>query len=168
MNSILHFNLLLPIGLLVLQSIILLFLSFTILKRRKILKAPYSGMEYSQLIVVSSFLFGVFFISTGDISGLFQSFKTFQNAKLNVFSDTFLKFSQFFLVIIFFEILFALLCAFAVKLLLGLKNTVKELEDGDIPAAVLIAIIVVSFSIVLQYCSKEVIDYITPKYINFR
>jgi hypothetical protein len=168
MQSILNFQLLIPISLLVLQTFILLFIEVAVLRRFKILKLPYAGMEYSNLIIVAILLFGVFFISTADIGALFQSFKTFQNARENIFSNTFYKFSQFFLVIFFFQILFALISFFIIRLLLGFKNSIKELEEGNIPGSILMAVIILSFAIIFQFCAKEVIEYITPQYLNFR
>ena len=125
-------------------------------------------MEYSQIIVAAAFLFGVFFIGTGDSAGLFQAFKTFQNANKAVFSDTFSKFSNFFLVILFFEMLFALLSFFTVGILLGFKKPMKEIEEGNIPTAILAAASIIGFAIVMQFCAKEVIMLITPQYISFR
>jgi hypothetical protein len=168
MNTILRFEMLIPILLLVMQSFVLLFIGLFILRRLKLLKLPYAGMEYSQLIVTASILFGVFFISTADTGGLFQTFKTFQNANSKVFSNTFYKFSQFFLVVFFFEILFGLISFFIIKLLLGFKGTLKEIEEGNIPASVLMGVIIICFAIILQHSGREVIDYITPKYLNFK
>ena len=168
MNTTLRFDLLIPISLLVLQTLILIFLSFNVLKRFKILRTSYSGMEYSQLIVAVAILFGVLFISMSDIAALFQSFKTYQNTKENIFSGTFLKFSQFFMLVLFFEILFGLLCAFIIKLLLGFKNSLKEIEEGNLPAAILMSVIIIGMSMVLQLCAKEIIGYIIPQYLNFR
>lgn len=164
----LHFTVLLPIGLLVLQTFIFLFICTTVLKRLKLLRAPYAGMEYSQLIVAAAFLFSTFYISTADIAGLFQAFKTFENAKENLFANTFYKFSQFFLAALFFEILFALVSIFIIKLSLGFRNPIKEIEEGNIPAAILMAVIIISFAIVFQFCAREVIVYITPQYLDFR
>src|ERR1700712_4758237 len=130
MNSILHFTVLLPIALLVLQAFVFLFICTTFLKRFKLIKVPYAGMEYSHLIVAAAFLFSVLFISTADIAGLFQAFKTFENANGSVLSNTFYKFSQFFLALLFFQILFGLVSAFIIKLLLGFKKPINEIEEG--------------------------------------
>jgi len=157
MNSILKFELLIPISLLVLQTMILIFLSFSVLKRLKILKVPFSGLEYSQVTVASAILLGILLISMADIAALFQSFKTYQNTKANIFSGTFLKFSQFFMLILFFEILFALLCAFVIKLVLGFKNSIKEIEEGNLPAAILMSVILICTSMILQLCAKDLI-----------
>jgi hypothetical protein len=168
MNTIFRFDTLLPIALLTLQTFALLFSCMFVLKKLKILKTPYAGMEYSELIIVSAFLFGVFFISTADIGGLFQAFKTFQNIGTRIFSTTFSKFGQFFLVLLFFEILFGLVSAFVIKVLFGFKSSLKEIEEGNIPSAVFMAVIIISFAIVFQFSAKGIIEYIIPKYLNFR
>lgn len=168
MRTILRFDILLPIGLLLLQALLLLFICVVVLRRIKLLKSPYSGIEYSEATLASMFLFSVFFISTANIEGMFQAFKTFQNQGQNVFSNTFSKFSQFFLVILLFEILFGIVSVFVVKLVLGFKNSLKQIEEGNIPSAIITGVIAISFALVLQFAAKEVVGYITPQYLNFR
>jgi hypothetical protein len=168
MNSILRFETLLPVGLLVVQTFVLLFICIFVLRKLKILKTPYAGLEYSQLILASAFLFGVFFISTAGTGALFQVFKIFQNAGSKLFSNTVSKFGQFFLVILFFEFLFGLVSFFIIKLLFGFKNSLREIEEGNIPSAVLMAVITVSVAVVFQFSTKQIIDFIVPVYINFR
>jgi hypothetical protein len=168
MNAIFHLGTLLPICLLIIQGFIFLLVFTSILKRFNILKIPYAGIEYSQLIVASSFLFGMFFITTASIEGTFQAFKTFQNDGARLFVNTVNKFSQFFLVILLFEIIFALTSLFVAHFFFGIKKVKQELDEGNIPASVLVGIIVIGFSLILQFSAKEVIQYITPQYINFR
>src|SRR5688500_5862805 len=107
MDTVFRFDMLLPIGLIVLQELLLLFAGISILKKMKFLVTPIACMDYSQVIVVGCFLFGITLIGTGDIEGLFQSYKTFQNAGRQVYSNTFSKFSEYFLTVLIFEILFA-------------------------------------------------------------
>src|SRR5215207_1859017 len=122
MNSIFSVENLLPALLLVIQAFMLFFICLFVLRKLKILTFPYAGLEYSQLILASAFLFGVFFISTADSGGLFQAFKTFQNMHSKLFSNITSKFGQFFLVIVFLEFLFGAFCFFIIKLLFGFKN----------------------------------------------
>jgi len=158
---------LIPILLIVIQGFVLLFGAITILKRLKFLKTPYAGMEYSQLLVGAAFILGVFLISTGSTASVFQSFKTFQNANGSVLTNTFSKFSQFFVVVVVFEVLFFLVGLLSVKLFAGFGKS-NQVEAGNMPLSILVAIVLVGFSIVFQFCTGEMVDYITPKYINFR
>lgn len=166
--SILSLELLLPIGLLVIQALIVLFICVGVLKRMRILRTPYAGMEYSQLIIATVFLFSVFLIAIADTTALFQAFKTFQNNKQDVLSNTISKFSQFFLVVLFFELLFGLISFLVIKLLLGFKNSFQEINEGNVPAAVIMSIVLLGFSITLNTCAKEILEYMTPQYLNFR
>jgi hypothetical protein len=167
MNTLFRTDLLLPVALLLVQAVVLLFIFIWVLRKLKILRTPFAGMEYSQVMVAAAFLFGAFFIATADSSSLFQTFKTLQNAGQKT-SSGLTKFNQFFLVIVFFEALLTLISFFASKLLLGLKNTAKEIEEGNIPVSILLSVIIVGFAIILQVCAKEIIEYITPHYINIR
>jgi hypothetical protein len=167
MTSILRFEMLIPILLIILQEFVLLFGSITVLKRLKFLKTPYAGMEYSQLLIGAAFILGVFLISTGSTAGVFQSFKSFQNGSEGVLANTFSKFSQFFMIVLLFEVLFFLVGILSIKLFAGFGKS-NQVEQGNIPTSVLVAIILIGFSIVFQLCTGEIVDYITPKYINFR
>jgi len=158
---------LIPIVLIILQCFVLLFGSITILKRLKFLKTPYAGMEYSQLLVGAAFIFGVFLISTGSTASIFQSFKTFQNGSEGVFTNTFSKFSQFFVVVVVFEVLFFLVGIVSVRLFAGFGKA-NQVNEGNMPVSILVAVVLIGFSIVFQFCTGEIVDYITPKYINFR
>lgn len=168
MRSVLNFEILLPIGLLLLQALMLLFISVVVLRRVKLLKSPYSGMEYSEVILAGMLFFSVFFISTANIEGLFQAFKTFQNQGRNVLTNTFSKFSQFFLVVLLLELLFGIVSVFIIKFVLGIKNSLKQIEEGNIPSAIITGVLLISFALIIYYAAKEVIGYITPQYLNFR
>jgi sterol desaturase/sphingolipid hydroxylase (fatty acid hydroxylase superfamily) len=168
MKSILNFDVLIPIGLEVIQALLLLFSCITLLRKFRLLKLPYAGMEYSEIAFACFLLFSVFFISTANIEGLFQAYKTFENQQEQVFSNTFYKFSQFFLVILLFEFLFVFIAFAVTKVLLGFKNTYKEIQEGNLPSAIIIGVIFLGFAIILQYSAKQIIEYITPQYLNFR
>ena len=168
MTSLLKPELLLPILLLLVQAFILVYISMVVLKKLKVLKAPYGGMEYSQVILASSFIFSVMFISTASITGVFQSFKLFQNAGGSLVANIISKFSQFFLIIVFFELLFTLVFLLVSRFLIVGKKTYIEVEGGNVPVSILLAIVTLAFGIVLRYSAVEIIEYITPQYIYFR
>jgi type III secretory pathway component EscS len=168
MQTLLSFSTLLPIAILLLQAFIILFLSIVILKKLRLLKTPYAGMEYSQVIVAAAIIFGAFYISLSDIPSLFQAYKTYANQQEHIFNNTFSKFSQFFLVVLLFEILFVLVVYAVTKIILGARYSLKEMEDGNLPVSILLAVIITAFALVLHYGCKELVDFITPKFISFR
>lgn len=161
------FDILLPIGLLIIQNFLLIIICMAILKRSKLLKAPFVGMEFSQLILAAAFLLGVFLIATADVTELFQAFKTFKNDGTHILSKTISKFSQFFIMILLFEILFSLICFLIARLISGFKKPENAIED-DIPTSILIGVSMIGFALLLQPCTKEIIETITPQYLNFR
>lgn len=166
MKSIFNPEILLPIGLLLLQTFFFFFLCLFLLRRSKIVKMPLAGLEYSNVIVASAILFGLFYISTADIQGLFQSYKTYQNLGQDLVSNTFSKFSQFFLVIFFLECLYGIIAFGVIKLLLSFKNSLQEIQEGNIPGSIFMAIIIVSVSMLLQDMGKEMMTYLTPQFVN--
>jgi len=165
MKSILQFEILLPILLLIIQTLVHLFICLFVLKRIRLLKTPYAGMEYSQVIVATSILAGVFFISTADVAGLFQTFKTFQNAGSDILFNTLKNFGQLTLITFLLEIAFGLTSFLIIKLLFGFKNTLGEVKEGNMPASILMSIIILGFSLIFQTATKEILEYTIPQYI---
>jgi hypothetical protein len=168
MKPLLNLEMLLPVGILLLQIIVILFVCLTILKKVKIIKSPLAGLEYSQAIFACCILFAVFIIDTASVSATFQSFKTYQNQQISILQPLFSKSGQYFLVVLFFEALLGVLIYLVSKILFGLGKGIKEIESGNIPFSLLISAIIIGFSIVLNVMAKEVIEYIVPHYLNFR
>jgi hypothetical protein len=168
MKFIIQPDIFLPITFLVIQALILLFLIISVLRKLQILKSPIEGMEYGSLILCAGFVFGVLLISTADSSAIFEAYKAYKAAGVPIFSNLFSKFGQYFIVEFFFFGLFMFLSLFIIKPLLGLKKPFKEIQEGNMAAAILSAVIIVSISIVLLVSTKEVLELIIPRYINYR
>ena len=168
MKSILNFQFLLPIGVLLLQMFISLFICIAILRKMCIVKKPLGGLEYSHAIFASITIFSVFLISTASAPAMFQTFKAYQNQRNPEWQLYFSKSGEFFLVILFFEVLLGLMILLFTKTVLSIGNGIKEIQEGSIPSALVTSGIVLGFAIVLRVMAAEVLEYITPQYINFR
>jgi hypothetical protein len=168
MKSILNPSLLLPIGLLLLQTIFFFFICVYVLRRARIIQFPLAGLEYSNVIVAGSVLFGVFYITTADIQGLFQAYKTYHNLGEGFGQNTFIKFGEYYMVLLFLEVLYAIIGFGIIKLLLGYKNSVQEIQNGNIPGSILMAVLLLSISLLLQRAGEEIVIYLTPQYITIR
>ncbi|MEI9910466.1 MAG: hypothetical protein WDO71_12845 [Bacteroidota bacterium] len=147
---------------------IILFLSVLMLRRLKMIKLPFGGVEYSQVIFVCSTLFGVLFIATAEVPAIFQTFKTLQNQSTGITQPLAAKSAQFFVVILFFEMLLVGLVFLCSKVFSWLEKGVKEIENGNLPFSLFTSTIIIGFSIVLKIMAAEIIEYITPHYLNFR
>ena len=130
MNSILNFETLLPVALVLLLSYFILFITIFTLRRTHIIKAPYAGMEYSQVIIAAAVIIGAFLVAISCIPPLFQSFKTYQAQRTNLYQNTIAKFAQFFLVVLFFEIIYLLVTYLNTKLFFGKNQTVRKWKRG--------------------------------------
>lgn len=168
MKSVFTLQSLLPIGLLLLQTVFFFLVSIYLLYRFKIIKRPLAGLEYSNVIVASAILFGMFYTTTADIQGVLQAFKTYQNSGQPLPLATFTKFSQFFLVVLSLVILYGGLVFLVVRLLLGFKSSIQEIQDGNIPGSILMAVIIISLGILFQRVGEEMMTYLTPQYVNLR
>ncbi len=63
--------------LIIVQTYLLVYFSLILLRGIKLLKRPYSGMEYSESLLVAIILLGVVSLSTTNVSGLFQTVRFF-------------------------------------------------------------------------------------------
>jgi len=154
-----------PVLLLVLQTLIFLLSTIAVLRYLKILKLPYAGMENSKLLTAAVILFSAMVISFADIDAVMQTVKTFHNYGDGFYRNLFIKFSQFILVIVLTECLFGLLCFIAIRTVPGFRQSFAT--EDDMSGAILQSIVILIVSILLYACAKEVIESITPKYINF-
>lgn len=165
MKAILDVYNLLPVLLLILQTFIFLISSTAVLRYLKLLQLPYAGMSYSNLLVAVVILFSVMVISFADVEAVIQATKSFHNYGNGFSRNLFIKFSQFVLVIVLTWLLFALLSFMAIRLISGLRQS-SAIEE-NIPGAILQSSIILIIAILLYVCAKEIIEIITPKYINF-
>ena len=167
MNTIIQPQIIVPIFLLLLQAGILLFVTISILRSLGILKTPYAGIDYSYAITAAAYIGGAIFISTAQISALFQSYKVFHNQGVDIISNIFHKFSQFFLVIVFFEIIYFLVFLFSSKVFTGTKK-LKDVLEANIPLSALIAVSTIGFSVICWSIACELINSMIPDFITIR
>ncbi len=155
-----------PVGLLIVQTYILLFGTLYLMKKMSVINTAVVDMDISHAVVASAFLFSVFFISTADYSPLMQTFK-FLNNNEALYSATFYRFGQYFIDVLGGVIIFVLLVWVNIKIFLGGKGTYDEIKNGNVPLSLLIAVVTISFAVLTRYIVAEVIDYRTPKVVIF-
>ena len=168
MNTILNVEILIPIGLLLLQTGIILLIWISILKKIGIIKKPFDGLEYSHAIFTSVFILSVLLVATSSAPAMFQTFKTYQSQNGNLWQLYLYKSSQFFLIILFFEVLLGLVLILFTRTFFAPGNGIKDIVEGSIPSALITSSIVIGFSIALRIMSSEVVEYLRPQYLNFR
>jgi|GEM_PF-2177111 hypothetical protein len=164
MKALANFEILFGLLLLIFQFIVLTLIFILALRKSGLLKFPIAGLEYSQGIFVSLLLVGGYIIGLSSIIYVFETVKSIQNAGQPVYITTFVKFSQFFLVILLLEILYWLLVLFSAKLLFGLKNAFQEIITGNIPASCFVGSIALGYSLLMYFSARELFELITPKF----
>lgn len=166
MKPLLNFEILLPILIIILQLLVILLGSIMILRKLKLLKQPLAGMEYSQAIFAASFLFAVFLIATIPISAILQTYKTYSAQHVSIFSPLLNKSGQYFLVVLFFEILLTIIVTIVSRLFQYFGKGLEEIRTGNVPLAMLMGVIVIGFGITLMNIGKELVEWVVPRYIN--
>jgi len=165
MKPILNIYNFLPVILLVVQTFIILLGTITVLRFLKLLQLPYGGMAYSKLIVAAVALLSVMIISYADVEGVIQTVKVFHNYGDGFYRNLFNKLSQFMLIIAITVCIFGILCFIGIRIIPGFRQS--STTEDDVPGAILQALVILIIAILLHICSKEIIENITPKYLNF-
>lgn len=153
----------LPSLLLVVQTYLLICITLPLLRRIKLLKKPYAGMDYAETLLATILLLGVLFISSADATGLFQAARTYDNPQELIEKTTLQFFARSFLVILLMSTLF-----------IGLNYLNMRLWFRDyykspgLPLSMLLSAIAVALALTGWFTCKEVIDGITPKLINLQ
>lgn len=168
MHPLLNPQQLFPVTILLLQTLIFLFMTMVLLKKAKLAVIPFAGAEYSQVVIVSSVVFSVLFISSSSVTGVFTAFKTFQGQQLPIIKPLLLQASQYFVVLCFFELLLWGLALVYFKLFSWMGPVLTSIQQGNLAVSLVIAALLIGSSILLQAMSKELIDSITPQYLNYR
>lgn len=168
MKQLFDISIMLPFGILLIQSLILLAICMYALRKMQLISLPLGGMEYSQAIFTAACLISLFIIFTSAISPTFQSSRTFNAQDIPLYTNLLGKSGQFLLVILVIQTLQGGLMFLGAKLFLGTGKFTEELNTGNIPFSIFVAVMTIGFSILLQQMCKEVIEYITPHYLNFR
>src|SRR5688500_17499434 len=92
--------------LLVIQTYLLVYVTLLLLRRLKLLKKPYGGMDYAESLPAAVILFGVLIITSGDVAAIFQMAKTYVYGNSSAGEAFYLFFVRSFTIILIFCVLF--------------------------------------------------------------
>ena len=167
MKALIDPSIFLPIGTIVLHLYVILILWIFSLKRLRMLQKPISGLDYSQVIFSGLVLISALLIGLGEIKGLFQVYKTYSNQDQEIFVRYIVKSSQFFLIILFCQVLLALLIWGVGVGLRDLGKGLHEIRNGNLPFGILMGVIILGCSIVLQSLAEYLTDMIVPRILTY-
>jgi hypothetical protein len=149
--------------LLVVQTYLLIYVALLLLRRLKLLKRPYSGMDYSESLIAAILVLGVLTISSTDASEIFQATKSYGDSHARIAEPSLLAFARSFLVILFFSLLFIILNFLNIRFLFK-----GYIQSPSLPVSMLLCAIAIGFDLVCWFTCKEIIDNMTPRLINFQ
>ncbi|RFM26562.1 hypothetical protein [Deminuibacter soli] len=163
MKTFLPTHIIFTFPLLIVQSYLVIYVSLLLLRRMKLLKRPYSGMNDAETLPAAFILLGVLIISSANAPALFQAVKSFGETYTSITEPFLLFYARSFLVTLFTSLLFIALNFVNLRFLFRADYPVPNL-----PVNLLICAIGVGFAIICWYTCREVLDNMTPQYINFR
>ena len=147
---------------LVIQTYLLVYATLLMLRRMKLLRRPYSGMDYPEALLAGILLAGVLLISAADGPGVFQATRSYSEQRSSMGMSSFLFFARAFLVVLFFSLLFVILNYINIRLLFR-----RDLQVANWPVSILLCAIAIGIMIVCWFACREVVDGLTPKLVNF-
>lgn len=160
MQPIIHMHQVIGFLLLLTQTYSLVFGSLFLLKSLGLLKRPYSGMDYAELLPAAALVAGVFFVSIASAPGIFQSVQTWSGGGV----------VQIRMLLLFFVRAFVLVSiASLVSHLVGYLH-IRYLFKGHFQSptmaiSLLLTVINLGTGILSAYACREAVDAISPKLI---
>lgn len=168
MNSVFNLQQLLPIVICLVQLFVIIFLVVIILRKFKILRLPFAGVEYGEAIFVSSIILASFLIAISDIGAIFQAYKSLENRGDQLLKPLLVKAGQFSVVVLFFILLLGLVVYLFYVLFRKLNKASEKPINENIPLCILLAVVTIAFGLAFQVMVKENIEALIPRYLNFR
>ncbi len=156
-----HFGIILL--LLLFQTYILFYSTLFLLRRLKMMKRPYNGMDHAELLVAAVVLSGVLFLASANAPALFQAAKSYSDMDLSTGKLLLLYFIRSFTVILFFSGLYIILGFVHFRILFR-----KYYPSPGTAISILITIVTIGIALVCWFTCREILDYITPRFITFR
>lgn len=170
MNSILNFEIIIPIAFILLCTFITLFFCRWYLKRLKILSYPIGGLEWSQIIFASSIFIGNLLILSSIADPVFQCYKTYasQSLPFAIFLSAAVgKFTEIYLVALISIIFYVILTKVASTAIKDKQKVDEEIKTGNIPVSILLSSISIGLSILVKAITSEILIFIVPFLINY-
>lgn len=149
--------------LLIVQTYLLIYVALLLMRGAKLLKRPYSGMEYSESLLAAIILLGVVSLSATNATGLFQAVRFYSEGDFALGKASYLFFARTFMIIMFFCLTLIGLTYLNVRLLFSGSPQSPNLSINLFHSA-----IAVGLAIICWLTARELIDNMVPKIINFQ
>lgn len=170
MQSPLHVDILLPVSYILIGTFALMIVFLWLLRRLNVVKTPYGAMEWSRLVFVASVLFGIAFCASSMVEPVFHTYKILKSQQVNfsgLVSQSFGKFSQFFLLIFISDLVYMLVVLVVIQTFPGQKSVKNEIITGNIPVAALISSVIIGLAIIFKLADDQILSMLTPYVIDF-
>lgn len=163
MKTLLPLHITFTFWLLILQTYLLAYITILILRAMKLLKRPYSGMDYAESLPLVVVILGSLLISSADINGLFQAAKFYNYQQGLLEKSFFLFFARSFVMVLFFNLLFIATSFLNIRLLFP-----GHYKAPSMPVSLLLCALSIGIALVCWLTCREIIDNITPRLISFQ
>jgi uncharacterized membrane protein len=149
--------------LILVQTYLLVYFALMLMRGTKLLKRPYSGMEYSEALLSAIILLGVVSLSTTNVGGLFQTVRFYSEGDLMLGKASYQFFARTFMIILFFCFTFIGLIYLNRRIFFP-----GQLQSPSISINLLHCSIAIGLAIICWLTASELIGNMVPKIINFQ
>ncbi|WP_300603878.1 hypothetical protein [Niabella sp.] len=163
MNTFLPAHIGFALLLMLFQTYLLFYVTLFLLRRLKLLKRPYNGMDDAELVMAATILLGVMFLSGANTPGLIQAARSYSDIYPSIGRPLLLYFARFFIIVLFFSGLYITLCFVNLRILFR-----RHYPDPGMAVSILVAAVTIGMALICWFTSRAIIDQMTPQFINFR
>ncbi|MCF3110254.1 hypothetical protein LL912_15830 [Niabella sp. CC-SYL272] len=163
MNNFLPAHMVFALLVLLFQTYILFYITLFLMRRLKMLKLPYNGMDHAELLIAVTVILGVMFLSVANAPGLFQAAGSFSDRYPSIGKPLLLYVLRFFIVILLFSSLYIVLSFVNLRVLFR-----RYYPEPGMTVSLLIATVTIGIALVCWFTCGAIIDQMTPQFINFR
>jgi len=149
--------------LVLIQTYLLVYFALYVMQRLKLLKKPIGGMDHTELIPAAIMLLGTLIISSSDVPGIFQAAQSYSERNQAASETLAWFFARSFTIMLFFCLLYIILNYLNLRYLISGYR-----KEPVLTISILLSAISCGMAVVFWFSCKEIIDYTTPKFIDFR
>jgi len=155
-----------PVLWMLLQNLLIIYGALWVLRRAGLVKQPVAGLEYSQAVMAAVLLLTMIGLGNVSIQSCYDTCLNYASQPGPWISQTILRYSQFFLVVVLFEFLLLGMYWLVLKLFFNLRDSAdQQITGGNLPLAILMSGIVAGTGLGLAKLAAIILGQMTPHYV---
>ncbi len=155
-----------PVLWILLQNLLIIYISLWLLRMMRLLSNPIAGLEYSQIVIGGTLLLTMVGLGNVSVQACYDTYLSFSSQPGPWIGKIILQYSRYFLVILIFEFLLVGLYWLTLKLFFGFRLVAdQKIQEGNLPMAILMGGIVAGLGLGLTKLAGIIMGQMTPHFV---